>query len=754
MSWFSTAEFDCLAGCLVGCLVACSGAGETRGEQPVVPAPVEPTLPGATGRFAPAHSQLSADPKSGQISGQQLTRIDACGRCHPDIVRQWSESAHAFASFNNPIYRVSIDGFRERVDARRSRFCAGCHDVALLVDGAMDAPVAADDARAHASINCRVCHGIDGASADGNGSFRLRRIAVPSPDVDNPASVERHRQAVSVDALGVDLCRACHRSFVGSETGNKHHLRGMDDFSDWQRSAHAGNGVGRVDEPIEPRDCIDCHMAEETVGAEEMAASDGRVASHRFPGGHTWLGAMRADTAHTERVARRLRGAASVDIALAIARADAPASEPVQQVRTLLADGAPVLPGGQLDLDIVIRNLQVGHRLPGGVRDAQDVWLEVTVRDREQQLIAQSGVAHADDPDDLDTHVARAIMADETGQLVLERQVDRFAALIVDHSIAPRDVAVVRYAMDVPADVATPLTVRARLLHRSRNLRMQRAACDAHRSPRGIAFADAARAHGRDVLDPCVAQPVTTIAEASASLGTGVAPAPPVAPDQVAPGAWRRPYEHGLAWTHAVQERLDEARPSLEAALAALEGQPDSSARARAMVLTALGQLAGRQGRTEEALSWLARAETLMPEHAAIASARGSALMRVWRWAEAEAPLALATRRAPGNAGAWADLAVTLGSLSRDRDALAAARRGLALEPRHPGLLRVQALSLRALDAPLASAALDAYDRHRKPDRAMDIRFACAARNEHCAREREPVHVHRLHPASERQPAR
>lgn len=752
-----------LWGAFCGAL-ACSGAGETRGDKPAKLAPLEALLPGDADRFAPALTRVATDartPARVPISGDKLTRIDSCKRCHADIVQQWSSSAHAFASFNNPIYRLSIDGFRERVDRPRSRFCAGCHDIALLVDQAMDQPVEAADARAHAGVNCRVCHGVVSATADGNGSFELARIAVPVPNTDDPASVAKHRRAVSVRALGSDLCRTCHRSFVGTETGNAHHLRGMDDFSDWQQSAHAGNGVGRVDAPIEARDCIDCHMPKESASSAEAAAGDGTVSSHRFLGGHTWLGAMRADESYTQRVAEQLRGVASIDIAQVVSYPPEPSAEeradagranpqgrgnnpPKPPIRTLLAAGAPVLANGRLALDVVVRNLSVGHRLPGGVKDAQDVWLEVTVRDRNGQLIGESGLGHASDPDDLDTHVLRALMADERGALLFGREVDRFAASIVDHSLAPRDATVVRYDLEVPTVVATPLEVRARLLHRSRNLRLQRAACADYESERSRAFTRAGAELRGASLDPCVPQPVTTIAQTRVSIGDGTVPT-------MAPNSWRRLYEHGLAWTHAVQERLDEARPSLLAALAELDRDPDAAARDRAAVLTALGRLAGRQGRTDEALEFLDRADALVPEHPAVAAARGAALTRVWRWREAESPLTLAADKAPDNASTWAALAIALGSLGRDRDALVAAQKGLVLEPRHAALLRVQALSLRALGAASADAALDAYDRFRKPDRAMDIRFACAARSVHCAREREPVHVHRLHPPAARQ---
>ncbi len=336
----------------------------------------------------------------------------------------------------------------------------------------------------------------------------------------------------------------------------------------------------------------------------------------------------------------------------------------------------------------------------------------------------------------------RALVADADGELLLERQVNDFRAVIFDHTIAPRDAAVVRYALSVPRDVSASLQVRARLRHRSRNLRLESKACAASQSPLGRAFAQASVERKRPPLRACTGQPITNVAETSIWVGqphTTASAAGQPASDP--PATWRRLYEHGLAWTHAVQERLEQARPSLIKALDLVTASPTATNRDKAMVLTALGQLAGRQGRTQEALTWLDRANALLPGHPAIASIRGAALTRVWRWKEAQGPLADAADLAPGNARAWSDLAIARGSLGASRTALDAAIAGLALAPRDGALLRVQALSLRALGAPLADRALDAYDVFRKPDQAMDIRFACAARSAMCARERDPVHV-------------
>ena len=61
---------------------------------------------------------------------------------------------------------------------------------------------------------------------------------------------------------------------------------------------------------------------------------------------------------------------------------------------------------------------------------------------------------------------------------------------------------------------------------------------------------------------------------------------------------WRRLYDHALGLRHAVQERLHEALPSLERALAEVEAS--GTGRDRAMVLALLGRLAAHEGRTAE----------------------------------------------------------------------------------------------------------------------------------------------------------
>ena len=140
-------------------------------------------------------------------------------------------------------------------------------------------------------------------------------------------------------------------------------------------------------------------------------------------------------------------------------------------------------------------------------------------------------------------------------------------------------------------------------------------------------------------------------------------------------------------------------------------------------MLAALAHLEAYEGRTGEALRQIDLASSLLPGHPALASLRGEALSLVWRWADAVPPLDEAARAAPRDDAAWSRLAVALGSRGGDdRAALSAAATGLAIQPRDPDLLRVEALALGAQGDPSAPSAMAAYDAFRPRTRSRACR--------------------------------
>jgi len=697
-------------------MVTCGRSGVPPTIAPQVPPETfEATLPRAPGAYAPSLMALAGH---GDVDGAQLSDVDTCSTCHPSIADQWGASAHSFASFNNPIYRANVELVRAELGLAQSQHCGGCHDASLQVDGLMLGAIPADDLRAHSGVTCRLCHGVDAVTSDGNGSYVLSRQALSSPDVGDPASVDAHRAEVTVKPLGSELCVGCHRGFLSPDVDVPVHMSGIDEPTFWRSSAYTGNGVGRVDK-VEKQDCIACHMADEAAVPDELAAHDGAVASHRFLGGHTWMAGMRGDDVQLAKTQAKLRGVASIDV------------QPY---------GDEPVPGGEAAVDVVVRNLLVGHRFPGGVNDVQDTWIEVEVKDARGKTIATSGLAHEHDPLDEEAHVLRSFVADDAGQILEGHELPRFRGMIANQTIAARDAIAERYTFDVPAAARLPLRVDARLRHRSRTLRFQDDTCTVAKTPAGRAFRDGTIAARDADLDSCRPQPITGIAEVTAWVGAGAVEAEAAAALPRAP-LWSRMYEHGMALVPVITERLDEPRLILEAALAAIPAGED---RARAMVLTQLGSVAGRQGRTDDALALLAQARALLPDPdpPALDFIAADALARVWRWTEAAEYAAAANQKAPQNTAAWVMLARTRGSLRDDRGALLAARGGLAISPRDPDLLRSQATALRALDPALADLALASFDRFRSPDGAPALRMACAASSPRCAREREAGHIH------------
>ncbi|HSD90055.1 MAG TPA: multiheme c-type cytochrome, partial [Kofleriaceae bacterium] len=556
--------------CVLVVLAACGGQ-----ESPVREAhharPIEARLPRTPGEFAPSLVTLQGN-RAGDLSdGQMLSDVDSCSTCHPDAAAQWGTSPHSFASFGNPIYRVNVELARTELGRPASQHCGGCHDMPLMVDGLMAGDVPATDLRAHSGVTCRLCHGITSVAKDGNGSYVWSRAPLDAPVLGDAVSIEKHRQQVSVKRLGTELCVGCHRGFLSPDMGEGMpvHLSGLDEPGAWRNSAWTGNGMARVD-GVEKKTCIDCHMEREVASASEISAvHDGKISSHRFLGGHTWMAAMRGDTEHLKRMQSKLEGVASIDV------------QPS--------------PTGPASFDVVIRNLLVGHRFPGGVMDIQDTWIEVEVTDANGKRIASSGLTHERDANDEEAHVLRTLVVDENGKVLEHHEMPRFRTQIAPQSLAPREAQAIRYTL--PSKAEGPLTVTARLRHRSRTLLMQAEVCRAAKTNDGKQFLSGAKGAREVELDPCRAQPITLIAATTVRLG----------PD--APAAtWEKQYEHGMALVAVVSERLEEARTVLEQALAAAPpGKP------RAMVLVQLAQVAAKQGRADDALELIKQARALLP---------------------------------------------------------------------------------------------------------------------------------------------
>lgn len=112
---------------------------------------------GVNGDFFPSSVRTNTGKR---LESDFFMQSQACERCHSDIFKQWNSSAHHFSSFNNQWYRKSIEYMQDVIGVKPSRWCAGCHDPALLFSGKFDKPVreVINTPEGQAGLGCVMCH--------------------------------------------------------------------------------------------------------------------------------------------------------------------------------------------------------------------------------------------------------------------------------------------------------------------------------------------------------------------------------------------------------------------------------------------------------------------------------------------------------------------------------------------------------------------------------------------------------------------
>jgi DNA-binding beta-propeller fold protein YncE len=332
----------------------------------------------------------------------------ACRECHSEMFDQWADSNHRLMGESNPYYKV-VEDLAAKVEGEEFRsWCMGCHQTAKLSSGwkassdtaHMFEQGGASLIEAHEKgevdldegTSCLMCHRITavedaGLAGGGNGSYtvnlRDRETYVFEND-DNPvlkwlgdrqinAKPEVHK-ASYLQPFYKDpkLCGSCHGEFspgTGAVIVNT--------YGEWLESP-----FNRPDDPSKNRTCVDCHMhADPTrIGtAIPGQSTDGgpvkdNVVTHQFVGANHHLVGLRNKDLEAQSIAL-LRTAATL-------------------TSRLQDQGAVV---------VRVANTGAGHKLPTGVADFRQMWLQVTVRDASGAVVVDSG--HLDDGGVLDPEV-------------------------------------------------------------------------------------------------------------------------------------------------------------------------------------------------------------------------------------------------------------------------------------------------------------------------------------------------------------
>jgi Flp pilus assembly protein TadD len=468
---------------------------------------------GPQGKFFPSSAQTK---HGGNIPSQYFMKSDACQRCHADIYKQWDSSMHHFSSFNNQWYRKSIEYMQDVAGVRSSKWCAGCHDPALLYSGLFDTPIKqiVDRPEARAGLGCLMCHSIvQVKSTMGQGDFfleypKLHELAAS----ENPLvrklhdfmvrlNPEPHRRTFLKPFMRADtaeFCSSCHKVHLDVPVNSYRWIRGFNEYDNWQASGVSGQGARAFYYPKSPMNCADCHMPQ--VPSNDDGNVNGLVHSHRFPGANTAVPIANQDQAQYEFAKKFLQDKQlSVDI-FAISPAEKETSAPVRsasggpEIATTFAVGEesesslPKGPAGEVRpitapidradaavrrgdderVDVVIRTRKVGHFFPGGTVDAFDVWIELQATDEKGQTIFWSGKVEDDGkgPVEPGAHFYRSLQIDAHGNLVNKRNAWATRSVVYVRLIPPGAADTVHYRLHVPDNAGDKITLHAKLNYR------------------------------------------------------------------------------------------------------------------------------------------------------------------------------------------------------------------------------------------------------------------------------------------------
>lgn len=313
---------------------------------PLAPVSMEQEGDGPTGRFFPSSVQ-SVDNKF--FPPEYFTDNESCGEagCHPDIYQQWKSSAHHRGSFNNQWYRKSVEYMQEVVGTQPSKWCGGCHDMAILLTempgtgkSRFDFPIKdqiwppQENKEAHSGIGCAACHStVHVKSTMGNGDYvadyppmheyvisknpllkwTTKQLTRLSPSAHKKTFLKPfHRQDTA------KFCSACHKVHLDIPVNGFRWFRGFNDYDAWQQSGVSGFGARSFYYPNKDgkpdfKKCADCHMP--LVPSRDAGNIAGKVHSHRFPAANTALPYVNHDKEQLEITQRFLKdGALSIDI--------------------------------------------------------------------------------------------------------------------------------------------------------------------------------------------------------------------------------------------------------------------------------------------------------------------------------------------------------------------------------------------------------------------------------------------------------
>lgn len=398
---------------------------------------------------------------------EDWTNSTKCKSCHNEIFNQWADSNHKNLVGSNPYYMV-MEAIAGEVEGEEfKQWCMGCHNPSGLTTGLTrtshnmsentltntlfekGAKTLVDNFEKHGNsrleegVSCLTCHRITDAKEDGNASYKLNlsdRKKYPFEDEESSlgkylghkfinAKPTTHKESYMKPIYKKSVyCASCH-----DETSPITDKKVVSTFQEWKKSPY-----NNPEDETKHKSCIDCHMT--YLENDKFSPFKGRsttggvlkddVKVHFFAGSNHFLSGLK-NKEHEDQTLQLLRTAAKLDVNIK-----------------------------DNQVHVGVKNEGAGHHLPTGVADFRELWLDITIKDKNERIVFSSGKLKKDGNLDVDARPFMKVFGDKDGNPV-GLLFWKYEKLISDTRIPAKTRRVESY--DLPKDLDYPLNVEVKL---------------------------------------------------------------------------------------------------------------------------------------------------------------------------------------------------------------------------------------------------------------------------------------------------
>ncbi len=421
------------------------------------------------------------------IDQQQIANSKECMVCHETISQQWMDSVHKKAA-SDPAYVKNINLLSQKKGISSTRYCEGCHSPIALLTGELS-PGGQHGGQAGSlantsGVNCLSCHGISNIQhTKGNASFKfspsksylfqdsankflssINRLSIKLAPTQHKADMARDLITSS------EFCSTCHAQFMDKEMNNWGWVKMQDDYESWLGSSFADKKTRFKQDEI--KTCQDCHMPL-VKGRDPSENNLGQIKSHRFLGANTLTALFNRDDKHLKETIKFLQQDKMRIVINIPNRNDATQDRQASLVDSSASISAPYFYylNEEVDLDVLVSNVGVGHGFPGGSIDINQAWIEVTVTDGQGKEIFKSGFIDQEGFVDKSAYFYRSIPVDRNGKDVWKHDLFNMVGKRYQNTVPAGSTDLVNYNFVIPSWALTPVSISVSLNYRKLNQR-------------------------------------------------------------------------------------------------------------------------------------------------------------------------------------------------------------------------------------------------------------------------------------------